>query len=92
MVPTFTNIEWEVDQGSYYKHFNLGFKSEDGNICVHNKSVYESAGCKFAPLEVAVRFSRELDIPENFGIESFGYHKYYPNSRLKRFLAIVRTK
>ena len=52
--------------------------AEDGNICVHNKHVYEAAGCIFAPLDVAMSFSRELPIPEYDGRKTFGFHRYLP--------------
>ena len=59
------NIPWK----SYY-----GFYNEDGFIACHNRHIYEHEGCKFAPLEVAVNFSKELEIPENVGIKTFGVH------------------
>ncbi len=34
----------------------------------------ESQGCKFAPLDVAVHFSKEHTIPENEGLETFAFH------------------
>jgi len=57
--------EWK----SYYGNTN-----EDGFICCHNRGWLESQGCKFAPLEVAKHFSREHNIPENEGIETFAFH------------------
>ena len=59
------NIPWK----SYY-----GFYNEDGFITCHNRHLYEKEGCKFAPLEVAVHFSKELEIPENAEIKTFGIH------------------
>jgi hypothetical protein len=79
-VPSKLSIPWDVNQGDFYRHANLGYLSEDGNICVHNRHLYEKAGCKFAPLEVAAIFSKELPIPENEGLRTFGYHRYRPNS------------
>ena len=32
----------------------------DGNVCVHNRHIYIENSCKFAPVEVAVKFSQEL--------------------------------
>ena len=52
--------------------------NEDGNICVHNKHLFEKHGVKFAPVEVAVRFSQELPVPESEGITPFGFHRYLP--------------
>jgi hypothetical protein len=59
------NLEWK----SYY-----GFYNEDGFICVHKRKVYEQNGCKFAPHNVAVRFSQETELPEQYNIKSFGFH------------------
>ena len=52
-----------------------GNSNEDGFICCHNREWLESQGCKFAPLEVAVHFSKEHEIPENVGIEPFAFHQ-----------------
>lgn len=57
--------EWK----SYYENTN-----EDGFICCHNREWLESKGCKFAPLEVAVHFSKEHAIPENEGLKTFMFH------------------
>lgn len=57
--------EWK----SYYGNTN-----EDGFICCHNREWLESQGCKFAPLEVAVHFSKEHEIPENKGLRTFAFH------------------
>jgi hypothetical protein len=54
---------------SYYGNTN-----EDGFICCHNRKWLESQGCKFAPLEVAVHFSKEHEIPENVGLSTFAFH------------------
>jgi len=78
LVPQKINIPWNVNEGIFYKHFNKNSYSEDGNICVHNKHIYEAAGCIFAPLEVAMSFSRELPIAEYDGRKTFGFHRYLP--------------
>lgn len=54
---------------SYY-----GNSNEDGFICCHNRKWLESFDCKFAPLEVAVHFSKEHEIPENVGLKTFAFH------------------
>lgn len=59
------DIEWK----SYF-----GFYNEDGFFCCHNKHIYEANGCKFAPIDVASKFSFETPIPENNGILTFGFH------------------
>lgn len=57
--------EWK----SYYGNTN-----EDGFICCHNREWLEEQGCVFAPLEVAVHFSKEHEIPENVGLKTFAFH------------------
>lgn len=57
--------EWK----SYYGYYN-----EDGFVTCHNRKWLESHGCKFSPLEVAVHFSKEHEIPENAGLSTFMFH------------------
>jgi hypothetical protein len=64
-LPTKLNLEWK----SYYGNTN-----EDGFLCVHNRKILEDNGCKFAPLDVAKHFSKEHDIPENIGLQTFAFH------------------
>lgn len=52
-----------------------GYWHEDGFLCVHYRDALEAYGIKFAPVEVAARFSRELEVPETVK-ETFGFHKY----------------
>lgn len=52
----------------------FGNTNEDGFICCHNRNWLEATGCKFAPIEIARFFSKEHDIPENKGIETFAFH------------------
>jgi hypothetical protein len=51
-----------------------GFYNEDGNICVYNRKFLLDIGIRYAPIDVAARFSKEYDVPENTGIETFGFH------------------
>ncbi len=51
-----------------------GNTNEDGFICCHNRKWLESQGCKFAPLDVAKHFSKEHEIPENEGLETYAFH------------------
>ena len=74
-VPMKTNVPFEVNLGTFYKHMNANCYNEDGNICVHNRHIFENEGCVFAPIEVAADFSHETDIPEIQGIIPFGFHK-----------------
>jgi hypothetical protein len=60
-----SQLEWRDYYGNYH---------EDGFVCVHNRKVYENAGCKFAPIEVAAKFSHETNIPETYGTIPFGFH------------------
>ena|SRR3990167_9583558 len=64
--------------GLEFTDMGSGFPHEDGFLCVHKRRELESYGIKFAPLSIAVRFSRELPIPEGEGIEPFGFHRYKP--------------
>ena len=84
-VPQIEEIPFEVNQGTFYKHMNAGAYNEDGNICVHNRHLFEKHGVKFAPVEVAVRFSQELPVSEAAGVMPFGFHRYLPEgSVIKR--------
>lgn len=52
-----------------------GYTNEDGFISCHNRKWLERQGCRFATLEQAVHFSKEHEIPENQGIETFAFHR-----------------
>lgn len=52
-----------------------GYTNEDGFICCHNRKWLERQGCKFATLEQAVHFSKEHEMPENVGVETFAFHQ-----------------
>ena len=64
-IPSTHNLEWK----EYYGNTN-----EDGYLCVHQRKWLEMQGCKFAPLEVAIHFSKEHEIPENVGLSTFAFH------------------
>ena len=64
-LPTDLNLEWKP----YF-----GFTHEDGFLCCHNRHILEENGCKFAPFEVALKFAKEHEIPENVGLETFAFH------------------
>lgn len=55
--------------------YHYGNNNEDGQICVWERDWLEEQGCKFAPLEVAIHFSKEHEIPENKGIKTFAFHQ-----------------
>lgn len=50
--------------------------AEDFMVCVEFRDELEAAGMKFAPLELAAKFSLENKIEDfdNFGIRTFGFH------------------
>ena len=64
----------------------FGYYNEDGFICCHNRKWLEDQGCKFAPLEVAKYFGRELEMPENEDVDKpfiFHYNKVKPGRNEK---------
>jgi len=77
-VPLRADVPWDINHGEFYKHMGAGLFSEDGNICVHNRHIYEVLGCKFAPVTVAARFAHEEPVPETKGITPFGFHYHLP--------------
>lgn len=65
-----------------------GLYNEDGFLCCRYKPVLEEHGCNFAPLDIAVQFSKEMKVPENEGVPSFGFHKWSgENSKYPYFSA-----
>lgn len=62
-----------------------GFFNEDGFICVKNHRLFEEAGMRYAPFELAKYFGHESMQPEFEGIRPFVFHKWagtnaeYPN-------------
>jgi hypothetical protein len=56
-----------------------GYFNEDGNICCYYRREFLANGIKYAPLEVAARFSFETLLPENKNLDtSFGFHRNKP--------------
>lgn len=56
---------------------------EDYYFCRNNKDVYEKAGCKIAPIEVAARWSYEKSVEEFAdwnSDKSFGFHGFHESS------------
>ena len=72
-VPLKFNLEWKSFHGYY---------NEDGFICVNYRHKYLEAGCKFADINIAKHFSKEIEIPENRNLETFAFHNYN-NSNIK---------
>lgn len=52
-----------------------GYFNEDGQICVYHRKALEDYGLKFAPVEIASKFSKELECHDSEK-ETFGFHKY----------------
>lgn len=63
--PSKYGLEWR----SFYGNTN-----EDGFLCVHNKDFLQTMGIRYAPIEVAKYFSKEHELEENQGIETFAFH------------------
>lgn len=61
--------KYGFDWRPYYGNTN-----EDGFFCVHHRTELIDRGMVFAPLDVAVHFSREHEIPENKGLTTFAFH------------------
>jgi len=80
--PNRVDIPWEVNTGDFYKHMNAMNYAEDGNICVHNRHLFEADGVRFAPLETALSFSVEQKVTEFDNRKTFGFHKTLPSKRI----------
>lgn len=52
-----------------------GFYNDDGNFCVYHRKTFLENGIKYAPKEIAAKFSTEIIIPE-LSQESFGFHSF----------------
>jgi hypothetical protein len=65
-LPSQLGLEWK----SYYGNTN-----EDGFFCCHNRGKLVEQGIRFAPLGLAKYFSKEHEIEENKGIETFAFHQ-----------------
>lgn len=65
-LPLSLGLEWR----SYYGNTN-----EDGFLCVHNRRTLENAGCRFATIDTARFFSKEHEIEENEGLNTFAFHQ-----------------
>lgn len=53
-----------------------GWANEDGNICCYWKREFLDNGIKYSPVEVAAKFAYENEVPENQGVNTFGFHKH----------------
>lgn len=91
-MPSDLNLRWD--------NLDNGYFHEDGFLAVQFRHVLQENGIKFAPFNVACKFSRERTLYENKDIHPFAFHKWqgrnnkYPRfnckksifSRLKSFL------
>ena len=78
-VPTKVEVPWETNNSNFYwMPEGVVNYHEDGNVCVHNRHIFIEQGCKYAPVEVAIRFSQETRVPECDGIIPFGFHYNLP--------------
>lgn len=78
-VPSKVEVPWETNNSDFYwMPEGVVNYHEDGNVCVHNRHIFIEQGCKYAPVEVAVRFSQETRVPECEGIMPFGFHYRLP--------------
>lgn len=66
-------------ENSMYLREEQGWKNIDGNTCCYWKKEMLELGVKYAPVEVAAKFSFENYVPENVGIgKVFGFHRHLP--------------
>ena len=78
-IPNNVEVPWETNNSDFYwMPEGVVNYHEDGNVCVHNRHIFLEQGCKYAPVEVAVRFSQECRLPECEGITPFGFHYHLP--------------
>ena len=78
-IPTKVEVPWETNNSNFYwMPEGVINYHEDGNVCVHNRHIFIEQGCKYAPVEIAVRFSQETRVPECDGIIPFGFHYNLP--------------
>lgn len=74
-----------------WEPMDSGWFNEDTFLCCKHKNEMERQGMRWAPLEVAVWFSHETDLPENEGITSFAFHKFWnQNEDYKKYIQPIR--
>ncbi len=65
-------LEAPTKLGLKFTDMGTGYWHEDGFLCVHYRRELEEYGIKFAPVNVAAKFSTEMHCPES--VPSFGFH------------------
>lgn len=53
-----------------------GYTNDDGLINNHYRELFKANGIVYPDVYVAARFSHENDVPENKGVQTFGFHRY----------------
>lgn len=75
-------LELPTQLGLKLEH-RQGFYNDDGNFCVYHRKTFLENGIKYAPKEIAAKFSTEIIIPglsqESFGFHSFIHHPEFSN-------------
>ncbi len=66
-------LEAPTALGLAFSDNRTGFFHEDGMLCVHHRETLEAAGMRYAPVELAARFSRERWCAES-KLLTFGFH------------------
>lgn len=62
-----------------------GWYNEDGNLCCYHRSALLKHGIKYAPIEVAAKFSYENPLDVNKDIIPFGFHRNQPPKRKENY-------
>jgi hypothetical protein len=73
----------------YYKEGD----HDDGVICDFNRKYFEQCGCKFAPVEIAMKFSLELSIDEcEHNLDNtFGFHGKNCSEKHKFYCDMIKN-
>jgi len=66
-------LEAPAKLGLSLEAHSSGYHNEDGFLCIEYRAALEKAGIRFAPVEVAARFSREKRLPDSVRYP-FGFH------------------
>lgn len=74
-------LELPREIGLKWENFDGGFPHEDGFLCVQHRYPLMEHGINYAPLEVAARFGREVNLPEHKGVSPFVFHKWVGPNR-----------
>jgi len=67
-LPSKLNLDWKEAKFSLFH--------EDGFLCVQHHETLINKGIKFAPFEIACRFSREKTFSENKNLKPLAFHKW----------------